>query len=205
MMRSALVRRLTVSVCCLLAWSAARVALAVPVVNGNLQIRLDAKTVTEVAGQVSVWNDLSPSGLNSFGQAAAGLQPVRATGVVNGQPAVNFTSDQLNAVAGHTLNSGSALPFTFFAVGTGATNSVGLFDSAPAQPNVFRFYNTNQIELWSNNPVLGVTPDTSGIVYSVRASLPANRQLEVREFRGATAASNSALGVNASPVVFWVD
>jgi hypothetical protein len=202
MMRSALVRRLLVSVCCLLVWSATGMALAVPVVNGSLQIRLDAKTVTEIAGQVAVWNDLSPSGLNSFGQAAPGLQPVRATGVVNGQPAVNFTSDQLNAVAGHTLNSASALPFTFFAVGTGATNSVGLFDSAPAQPNVFRFYNANQIELWSSNPVLGVTPDTAGIVYSVRASLPANRQLEVREFRSASAASNSASGVDASPVVF---
>lgn len=194
-------RNLAISVCCSLVWFANGAARAVPIVDGSLQLRLDAKTVTETAGQVSQWDDLSPSGANSFEQTAAGLQPVRTLGVVNGQPTITFTSDRLDAVAGHTLNSAGSLPFTFFAVGANATDSRGLFDSAPSLPDVFRFNGTNQIELWNQSPALSVSPDTSGIVYSVRASLPANRLLEVREFRSASAASNSAAG-NANQVVF---
>ncbi len=145
-----------------------------------LWLRADVGT-TLIGLGVSTWNDQSGNA-NHFGQATAGNRPVFTTAAVNGRPLLRFTSASSHFISasGTGLNTTSAVPFTFFAAtnsAAGQTNPKGLFDSAPGNANVFRFFNDgsgsgntppagadNSVEFWANNPALGG--------YTLNASAP---------------------------------
>ncbi len=129
---------------------------------------------------VSAWADQSGNG-NNFAQAAAGNQPVYNTNIINGRPILRFDGiDDFIRASGAGLHSANALPISFFAVtnsNASQTNPKGLFDSAPGNTNVFRFFNDgggagnvppagadNTVEFWANNPALGG--------YTLNASAP---------------------------------
>jgi hypothetical protein len=128
---------------------------------------------------VSNWND--PGSPNDF-SAAGGARPLWVNGVLGGQPVIRFdgTSDIMSVVGGHNLNTGLDTAFTYFVVVAGGItgNPRGLFDSAPGQPQVFRFGDSNnEVELWTNNPDVAVTYNTAGTVLGIRAD--SSRFLEV--------------------------
>lgn len=173
------------------------------VTTGTLRLRLDAaQGVTTSGGLVTQWNDQSGNG-NNFNQATASDRPALVASALNGLPTVRFTTDDLNVI-GAGLNFGAAQPFTFFAVTAGGTNPRGLFDSAPSQPNVFRHYPDNNVELWSNSPNIGFTLHSGGSVVSTSAYINnALRNLTNREFSTAGGLVGvGAVNTNTANVLF---
>lgn len=197
---------------CLPSWA---VAQTLPTVtSGNLQLHLDAG-VGVTPGATFTWADQSGVG-NNFEQTSAGLQPVLTPGVINGRPAVRFTSDRLDAVAGHTLNSAAAAPFSFYAVTVNSTDPFATFDSAPATVNVFRYSafsgaNPNNpgqaVELHNVDPFISFNTDAAGSIIATSAFInpnvnAQNRTLANRTFDAAGLTGSLASSANATQLNF---
>ena len=200
----------------LLASGAAARAVGLPAVSsGTLELHLDAGSgVTESGGLVSQWMDLSGNS-NHFEQTNAGLRPQKVGSVINALPAVRFTSDRLDAMAGHSLNTAAPIPFTFFVVTVNTPDAFAAFDSAPGQANVFRYSafsgaNPNNpgqaVELWNADPFIGFQTQNGGSVISTQAGFmpgPGNRTLSNRTFDNTNSAvAKGAFSLNTAQAVF---
>ncbi len=178
--------------------------------SGTLKFHLDAGVgVTTSGGLVTQWNDQSGGG-NHFVQANLAQSPALTVGL-NGLPTINFTSDRLDAIAGHTLNNANALDFTIFAVTSGNTNPFALFDSRPGQANVFRYAAFsganpsnpgNAVELWDSTPFISFTTNTNGSIISTQASLAPTRVLDNRVFGGASVSAKGAFSASTAQIGF---
>lgn len=182
--------------------------------QNRLWIRADQNVfqdagVTACANLTTVqqWNDRSGNN-NHVSQATAGRRPTFRTAILNGLPVVRFAGTHDLLTSG--LNSTSALPFSFFAVTTnGAGNPMGLFDSRPGLPNVFRFFNAgptpganNSVELWDNNPAKGgLVLSTSGSLTTVQGSVDGSSNRQLRVLTNGSQLGSIETG-NTNPVVF---
>jgi uncharacterized protein (TIGR03382 family) len=193
----------------------AQAAWALPSVSsGDLKLHLDAGAgVSESGGTVTQWADQSGNP-NHFEQTNAAMQPVLVPAALNGLPAIRFTSDRLDAVAGHNLNNAAALPFTVFAVTTNTNDPFALFDSAPGQANVFRYSAFNDanpnnprfaVELWDASPLVSFDLNPAGSVISTMGFLDntPNRNLSNRTFDNASGTTAAAgVSLNAAQITF---
>ncbi len=177
--------------------------------SATLKLHLDAAVgVTDAGGgAVSDWADQSGLG-NNFGQGTGALQPVLTASQINGLPSVVFTSDRLDAV-GTGLNTSSALPFTFFAVTTGANVANGLFDSAPSAANTFRFGGTTsgKVEIHNGSPNVAAPVVAGGSMLSIAAGFQSpqginRRELSVRAFSSGGGTHNHGYADNTAQAVF---
>lgn len=134
----------------------------------KLWLRADAGTFIDAGVTPTVntnlvrqWNDQSGNVAHAT-QGTAGNRPTYRTAILNGMPVLRFNGTSNQMLFGAGLNSSSALPMAFFAVTANTTNPMGLFDSRPGMPDVFRFFNdgsgpgaNNSVEFHNNNPGKG--------------------------------------------------
>jgi hypothetical protein len=115
-----------------------------PIVTNGLVLCLDAANPKSYPGSGTTWTDLSGNGNNGT--------LVNGVGYNSGNGG-SLVFDGVNDYVSNTMPNPGSVPITFdFWMNSDTSTPVGLYDTAPGQPNVLRNYNFGVIEWWNNSP-----------------------------------------------------